>query len=182
MQLDLRINNQIEITGWNMFEQIRKYLIYAIVISAIIIFYVFNKNVGCTSIDSNSPRIGVLKSDDIAHLDRVNLDDDLTALDYSDVLLYRTPDLKRKHFLGRLVGKPGDKVSIEKGRLIRNGEKVYEPYIESEIKFDMPEIFIPRGSVYLLADRRLQDMNDSRKFGPISRWNILGKVTNADED
>ena len=166
-----------------MFEQIRKYLIYAIIICAIVIFFVFNKNVACTSIDSNSPSIGNLQSGDVAHMDRVNLDDvNMVALDYSDVLLYRTPDLKRQHFLGRLVGKPGDTVSIEKGQLIRNGMKINETYIEGKLKYDMAEIFVPLGSVYLLADRRLQDLNDSRKFGPISRWNILGKVKNSDED
>ena len=166
-----------------MFEQVRKYLIYAIIFCAIIVFLVFSKNVGCARIDSNSPRIGVLKSDDVAYLDRVCLDDDeLIALEYSDVLLYRTPDSKRKHFLGRLVGKPGDRINIVKGKLIRNGEKVFEDYIDSEMKFDLPEIFVPRGTVYLLADRRLLDMNESRKYGPISSRNIRGKVTNADKD
>ena len=166
-----------------MFEQIRKHLIHAIIICAIIIFFIFNKNVACTSIDAFSPIIGNLQNGDVAHMDRVNLkDDDMTAIDYTDVLLYRTPNLKRKHFLGRLIGKPGDTVSIEKGQLIRNGKKIYETYVDGEIKYDMAEIFVPIGSVFLLADRRLQDLNDSRKFGPISRWNILGKVKNSDED
>ncbi|MCD4657046.1 MAG: signal peptidase I [Planctomycetes bacterium] len=166
-----------------MFEQVKKYLIYAIIFCVIIVFLVLNKNIGCARIDSNSPRIGSLKSDDVAYLDRVSLDDDeLTALEYSNVLLYRTPNSKRKHFIGRLVGKPGDRINIKKGKLIRNGEKVFEKYIDSDMKFDLPEIFVPRGTVYLLADRRLVDKNDSRKFGPISILNILGKVTNADEN
>jgi signal peptidase I len=81
-------------------------------------------------------------------------------------------------FIKRVVGAPGDRISIVNGRVIRNGVGEQEPQVSActgpACNFPKP-IVIPPGEYYVLGDNRGAS-DDSRFWGPIKRAWIIGLV------
>jgi len=85
-----------------------------------------------------------------------------------------------QYFVKRVIGLPGDRVSISDGHPVINGRILSnEPYITScdnAPDCDMSRtITIPKGEYFMLGDNR-GDSDDSRFWGPIPGSWIIGEV------
>ena len=81
-------------------------------------------------------------------------------------------------YIKRIVAGPGDRVSIEGGRAIVNGEPDEAPAIPcpGQAECELPrEITIPEGHYFVLGDNRGASL-DSRAWGPLPREWIIGKA------
>lgn len=82
-------------------------------------------------------------------------------------------------FIKRVVGLPGDRISIRNGHVIRNGVAEKDPYIvpcDGAGSCNFPAaITIPRGDYYMMGDNR-PDSEDSRFWGPVPKAWIIGKA------
>jgi signal peptidase I len=82
-------------------------------------------------------------------------------------------------FIKRVVGLPGDRISIVNGHVIRNGVQEKDPYIVpctngGSCTFRRT-ITIPKGDYYMMGDNR-PDSEDSRFWGPVPKAWIIGKA------
>ncbi len=82
-------------------------------------------------------------------------------------------------FVKRVVGLPGDRISIRDGHVIRNGKPEPDGYTipchgSSACNFPRT-IVIPRGDYYMMGDNR-PDSDDSRFWGPVPRSWLIGKA------
>ena len=82
--------------------------------------------------------------------------------------------------VGRIVGLPGDRVTILKGEVRVNGELSSDNLSTKPTEGEVPDLLVPRGTFFILVDLRtgweLQRGADSRAFGPISAGRILGRL------
>jgi signal peptidase I len=82
-------------------------------------------------------------------------------------------------FIKRVVGLPGDRLSIRKGQVIRDGvpEKAsYAVACAGLASCTFPQaITVPRDAYYVMGDNR-PDSQDSRYWGPVPRKWIIGKA------
>ncbi len=78
----------------------------------------------------------------------------------------------------RVVGLPGDVISIVNGHVIRNGSREADGYIRAcrgpDCNFPKT-ITVPAGAYYVLGDNRGAS-DDSRFWGPVPRAWIIGTV------
>jgi signal peptidase I len=82
-------------------------------------------------------------------------------------------------FIKRVVGLPGDHLSIVGGHVIRNGSREKDSYIDQcngTGSCDFPTtIVVPRGEYYMMGDNR-GESDDSRFWGPVRRSWIIGRA------
>jgi len=107
-----------------------------------------------------------------------------------DIVVFRVPEDIPKYdpdkpiWIKRVVGVPGDTVSIEDNHLCINGERVtdppffkrnayYQPYGVPGNAF--PKTKVPSGCVLVFGDNS-SNSYDSRYWGPIPQRRILGKA------
>ncbi|HEX7901364.1 MAG TPA: signal peptidase I [Planctomycetota bacterium] len=85
---------------------------------------------------------------------------------------------KVKAVAARVIGLPGDRVRVEKGEVLVNGNKAGAEYVSAANKStdDYAEIIVPRDSVFLLCDNRKAGLTlDSRAVGPVLKWALNGR-------
>lgn len=92
-----------------------------------------------------------------------------------DVIICHYPERGRTNFVKRLVGMPGDTVSMLNGTLYVNGEAIDEPYITNKANYNMQAYTLKDDEYFVLGDNR-SSSNDSHIIGPISREQIKGHV------
>ena len=87
------------------------------------------------------------------------------------------PAQSNVNFIKRIVGGPGDEISIVEGHVIRNGKREGDAYIKpcgasQECNFPTP-IKIPPGHWFMMGDNR-GESDDSRFWGPVPTGWIIG--------
>ena len=103
-----------------------------------------------------------------------------------DVVQFIEPE-QRKLVMKRVVGAPGEIISIRRGKVFVQKSLDEDPLEISEVYLKQSEYtkvpgqsggqwyLVPSDTYFLLGDNR-QESTDSRIYGPIHRSNIVGKV------
>lgn len=82
-------------------------------------------------------------------------------------------------YIKRVVGLPGDRLSIRDGHVYRNGKREADSFTEpcdgvGECNFPVT-ITVPHGDYYMMGDNRPNSL-DSRFWGPVPKAWIIGKA------
>jgi signal peptidase I len=121
-----------------------------------------------------------------------------------DIIVFRYPMHPSQHFVKRVIGVPGDRVRLVRGRVFVNGVLQEEPYaihkyrtfdsyrdnfptgeylspsVEARWYLQMHkltedgELIVPENSYFVMGDNR-DDSLDSRYWGFVPRENIIGR-------
>lgn len=85
---------------------------------------------------------------------------------------------KEKLLVKRIIGLPGDTISISDGAVYRNGVALDEPYtLEGHTDGQMEEVTVPEDCLFVMGDNR-QNSIDSRdpNVGCVSMDQVMGKA------
>jgi signal peptidase I len=102
-----------------------------------------------------------------------------TAPPEGQVCVEPTPQQADVNFIKRIVAGPGDKLRIENGRVVLNGERQPEEFAEpcggGEGCTFSREVSIPAGHYFMMGDNR-GSSDDSRFWGPVPEEWIIGEA------
>ncbi len=87
----------------------------------------------------------------------------------------------------RIIGMPGDEISLKDGSVYVNGTKLDEPYVrkiggkpvpsepfDNGLPWSLQQPYtVPAGNYFMMGDNRI-DSGDSREFGPVPGAQLVG--------
>lgn len=149
-------------------ELIKKEKLFILVIIIIILLKIFIFNFILVKGDSMNPKY---KNNDFMFLNKIIYK--FTPIKRGDVVVlkYKNDDL-----IKRVIGLPKDKIKVENGKLYINNKEYKEDYINSyTASEDFDEVTIKNNEYFVMGDNRYNSY-DSRRFGPINKKDIMGKV------
>lgn len=93
-----------------------------------------------------------------------------------DVIVFSYPKDPNRHFIKRVIGKEGDTVHIDDGKVYVNSLALKESYLEPSLigSSNWGPNVVGLGQYFVLGDNR-KASNDSRSWGTISDQHIVGK-------
>lgn len=91
-----------------------------------------------------------------------------------DIIVLHFPGDRRRDFIKRVIGLPGDRVEIKDQEVIVNGTVLEEPYAQGETIPD-GRWRVPEGHYFVLGDNRDRS-SDSRVWSYLPRQDIVGKA------
>jgi signal peptidase I len=85
-------------------------------------------------------------------------------------------------FIKRIIGEPGERVSLRAGKFYVNGQVLAEPYLAADLTTPADaylnegrEIVLAENEYFVAGDNRLGS-SDSRAWGPIKAGSIVGRA------
>lgn len=99
-----------------------------------------------------------------------------------DIIVFKSPKNPEIEYIKRIIGLPGDTVTISNGVVSVNDRVVDEPYIAAETVLwengftqNGVPYTVPEGYLFVMGDNRPRS-SDSREFGPITFESVVGQV------
>src|SRR5918992_5051377 len=95
-----------------------------------------------------------------------------TEPERGDIVVFESVEGGGEDLIKRVVGVPGDEISVRGGRLLVNGEPQRERYVNKKFpdSSSSAPTTVPQGHVFVMGDNRANS-RDSRFFGPVPERN-----------
>lgn len=125
---------------------------------------------------SGKSMLNTLHHDDMLLVNKIGKH--FTSYKRGQIIILDAPDYPNRLYVKRVVGIPGDTISLKDDKVYLNGEELQEPYTSVDYTlpgFDGVEWQLSENEYFVMGDNRLEGAsNDSRNFGPISKDEIVG--------
>ncbi|GAC1652909.1 MAG: signal peptidase I [Vulcanimicrobiaceae bacterium] len=95
-----------------------------------------------------------------------------------DIMAFRHERSAPSVYLKRIIGLPGDRISIVRGAVYVNGTRLEEPYVRFPDRRSFREVSVPQNALYVLGDNRANS-DDSRFWGFVDEPMVIGKAVAA---
>lgn len=93
-----------------------------------------------------------------------------------EVVVFRYPGDKSTYYIKRIVGLPGERVTVVQGEVRINGDVLQEAYLSPDVyTIGSVDQKLGPGEHFVLGDNRYYSF-DSRQWGVLPRKNIVGLV------
>lgn len=115
----------------------------------------------------------------------------LRNVERGDIVVFRYPKNPEVDYVKRVIGLPGDTITIRDKKVSVNGQELDEPYVTHIDRRTFPEglylpepyrsrdhfgpFRVPAGQYFAMGDNR-DDSNDSRFWGTVPRANVKGRA------
>jgi signal peptidase I len=101
---------------------------------------------------------------------------------YGDIVVFKYPNDITKDYIKRIIGLPGDEVSVRDGVVFVNGQQLAEPYLQGAPtycqSYDLcanESVFVDQDSFFVMGDNR-ENSSDSREWGMLPVEHLTGQA------
>jgi signal peptidase I len=97
-----------------------------------------------------------------------------------DIIVFEPPSqlqtqgyTKDQAFIKRVIGLPGENVTVHEGKVYINEQPLEEKYIAEPPDYEMSSVVVPENNLFVMGDNR-NNSNDSHIWGFLPQRNIIG--------
>ena len=91
-----------------------------------------------------------------------------------DIIVFHFPLNPERRFIKRVIGLPGEEVTVRGGQVYINGELIDEPYLNAAPRYSGDWTLGP-DEIFVLGDNR-NNSSDSQNWGALPLGEIIGKA------
>lgn len=120
--------------------------------------------------------LNTLYHDDMLLVDKITMR--FRDYDRGNIVILKAPDHENRLYVKRVVGVPGDTITLEDEKVFLNGKMLDEPY--ASVDYTLPEgggteWTLGEDEYFVMGDNREEGAsNDSRNFGPVTKSEMVG--------
>ncbi len=102
-----------------------------------------------------------------------------------DVVVFRFPKDRSVDYIKRVIGVPGDTITVKNKKVFINGEAVADPHAhftstmmlgsEASPRDNFGPVTVPKGNIFVMGDNR-DNSYDGRFWGFVDQRDVLGKA------
>lgn len=92
-----------------------------------------------------------------------------------DVIVLRDPGGTPELLIKRVIGLPGERVTLADGKVYIDGQPLNEPYLDQSTQGGGRSWVVPPLTVFVMGDNRSAS-RDSRIFGPVALEELIGRA------
>lgn len=148
-----------------------KTILLALLLAAVIKTFIMD----ATKVAGNS-MLNTLHNNDMLLVNKIGKN--FTDYDRGNIIILKAPDYPNRLYVKRIIGIPGDTITLRDEKVFLNGEELKEKY--TSVDYTLPvseqiEWTLANDEYFVMGDNRLEGAsNDSRNFGPINKSEIVG--------
>lgn len=101
---------------------------------------------------------------------------------FQDIVVFKAPEQLQKlgydenqALIKRIIGREGDTVAVENGKIYLNNVAIEENYILEQPYYNLAPVKVPSGFLFVMGDNR-NNSNDSHIWGFLPENKIIGKA------
>ena len=98
----------------------------------------------------------------------------LSDVNRGDIVIFHFPQDPREDYIKRVIGVPGDTISVQNNNVFVNNQPLTEPYIAAPPQYSGTWT-VPPDRLFVLGDNRNQS-SDSHSWGFVPYDNLVGKA------
>jgi len=109
--------------------------------------------------------------------DRVAVNKNAGSIERLDIIIFHYPEDTTKTYIKRVIGLPGETISIADGKVIIDGKELAEPYVDPDHNrsgFQLHAFRVKTDSYFVMGDNR-DNSSDSRYWGSVNKELVIGK-------
>lgn len=143
--------------------------------AAVAIILIFNYILMLNTVPSESMEDTIM-TDDIIISTRYDADE----IERYDIMVFIPPDHPEVYFIKRVIGLPGETITVENGSVYADGVKLDDSFVNGEMDTSGDGIYeVPEGCYFMMGDNR-NESNDSRfwihKYIPLENFVAKAKL------
>ncbi len=101
------------------------------------------------------------------------------APERGDIIVFHQPNKPDRDLIKRVIGLPGDKITMDSTNVWVNGVELQDPYVFEPGNPNTGPITVSANNYFVLGDHR-KVSEDSRYFGQVPKDDIVGKAVLVD--
>lgn len=119
-----------------------------------------------------------LKVDDRLIIDKMSYN--FNQPQRGDIVVFNPTDTLKEQkfndaFIKRVIGLPGDRVTVKSGHVLVNDQTLPESYIKEVPQYEFESVTVPPNSYFVLGDNR-NNSYDSHYWGFVPKERIIGRA------
>jgi signal peptidase I len=154
-------------------KQVRQFLldVFETVVISLLLFMAINAVSARIRVDGHS-MVPTFQDGEFVIVDKISYN--FKDPERGDIVVFHYPRDPEQEYIKRVIGLPGEQVSVGGGVVSVNGEPLAEPYIAAAPSYEI-DLVVPEGEYFVLGDNR-NNSSDSHNWGTVPTDYLVGRA------